>query len=160
MSEKKNIDRLFQEKFKDFEAAPPEFVWDNIEEILKEKKKRRVIPIWVRLGGVAAALILGMLFLSPNFISNNPQKGIVLDNPQTQPAGSQNPIDDVQSPASTGKGITPNRNVNGTGPAASPDAIVSAPGNNNESAKGNTQSGSGTTLNNTQPATTHRDSNP
>ncbi|MXN91366.1 hypothetical protein GR160_09005 [Flavobacterium sp. Sd200] len=61
MSEKKNIDRLFQEKFKDFEATPPEFVWDNIKEALEEKKKRRVIPLWLRLGGVAAVLVLGLL---------------------------------------------------------------------------------------------------
>lgn len=65
MSEKKNIDRLFQEKFKDFEAAPPEFVWENIEAELKEKKKRRVIPIWFKLGGVAAVLLLGLMLINP-----------------------------------------------------------------------------------------------
>ncbi|QYJ69105.1 hypothetical protein [Flavobacterium litorale] len=65
MSEKKNIDRLFQEKFKDFEATPPEFVWENIEAELKEKKKRRVIPIWFKLGGVAAVLLLGLMLINP-----------------------------------------------------------------------------------------------
>ncbi|WP_294733690.1 hypothetical protein [uncultured Flavobacterium sp.] len=65
MSEKKNIDRLFQEKFKDFEAAPPEYVWENIEAELKEDKKRRVIPIWFKLGGVAAVLLLGLMLINP-----------------------------------------------------------------------------------------------
>jgi hypothetical protein len=67
MSDKKNIDRLFQEKFKDFEAAPPEFIWENIREVLEEKKKKRVVPLWFRLGGVAAviaiATLLGNLYL-------------------------------------------------------------------------------------------------
>ncbi len=31
MKENKNIERLFQEKFKDFEVTPPDFVWDNIQ---------------------------------------------------------------------------------------------------------------------------------
>ena len=35
MKEKKNIDRLFQEKFKDFEHTPKEDVWKNIAEKLK-----------------------------------------------------------------------------------------------------------------------------
>ena len=59
MNEKKNIDRLFQEKFKDFEIAPNDAVWDRISESLpNKKKKRRVVPIWWQLGGVAAAIVL------------------------------------------------------------------------------------------------------
>ena len=59
MNEKKNIDRLFQEKFKDFEVAPNDAVWERISESLpKKKKKRRVIALWWQIGGVAAALAL------------------------------------------------------------------------------------------------------
>lgn len=61
MSERKNIDRLFQEKFKDLEVNPPETVWTNIEAKLDEKKKRRIIPFWWKLSGVAAVFILGFL---------------------------------------------------------------------------------------------------
>ncbi|WP_264520083.1 hypothetical protein [Flavobacterium sp. N1994] len=68
MSERKNIDRLFQEKFKDFEANPSEEVWANIEAKLDEKKRRRVIPFWWKLSGVAAILLLGFL-LSKSFSS-------------------------------------------------------------------------------------------
>ena len=56
---KKNIDRLFQEKFKDFDPAPESAVWENIKAKLdaQEKESDRVIPIWWwRLGGIAAAL--------------------------------------------------------------------------------------------------------
>jgi hypothetical protein len=59
MGDKKHIDRLFQESFKDFEATPSDTVWKNIETQLNEKKKkRRVIPIWWRYAGVAALLLL------------------------------------------------------------------------------------------------------
>jgi hypothetical protein len=64
MSERKKIDRLFQENFRDFEVTPDEKVWQNIEAELKEKKKRRVIPIWWKLAGVAAVLILGLLIFN------------------------------------------------------------------------------------------------
>ncbi|SDG73458.1 hypothetical protein [Winogradskyella thalassocola] len=59
MSDKKNIDRLFQEKFKDFEVAPNDALWDRINESLpNKKKKRRVIALWWQIGGVAAAIAL------------------------------------------------------------------------------------------------------
>jgi len=75
MKERKNIDRLFQEKLKDFEAVPPENLWKNIAEKLKEKKKkRRVIPIWWKLSGVAAIFILGWSELNyyNNTLKTNP----------------------------------------------------------------------------------------
>ncbi|WP_338357708.1 hypothetical protein [Yeosuana marina] len=59
MKEKKHIDRVFQERFKDFEVAPSDAVWDNIEAQLNQKKKKnRIIPIWWRYAGVAALLLL------------------------------------------------------------------------------------------------------
>lgn len=59
MKEQKNIERLFQEKFKDFEAIPPKDAWDNIASKLnKKKQKKRVIPFWFQLSGIAASLII------------------------------------------------------------------------------------------------------
>lgn len=59
MEESKHIDRVFQEKFKDFEATPRDIVWRNISSKLKEKKrKRRVLPLWYKMAGVAALLAL------------------------------------------------------------------------------------------------------
>ena len=39
MKENKNRERLFQEKFKDFEATPPSMAWDAIVSRLEEKKE-------------------------------------------------------------------------------------------------------------------------
>jgi hypothetical protein len=74
MKENKNIERLFQEKFKDFEALPPEDSWDFIADRLNEKKKkRRIVPIWFQFSGVAATLLLvGALVW--NFLGNNETK--------------------------------------------------------------------------------------
>ncbi|MCF4100689.1 hypothetical protein L1I30_03320 [Gillisia sp. M10.2A] len=59
MEERKHIDRLFQEKFKDFEATPREAVWKNISSQLPGNQKRRLFsPLWYKLAGVAAVLAL------------------------------------------------------------------------------------------------------
>lgn len=70
MKENKNIERIFQEKFKDFEALPPEDSWDFIADRLHKKKKKRIIPIWFQLSGVAASIILvgGLIW---NFTAQN-----------------------------------------------------------------------------------------
>jgi hypothetical protein len=69
MSNKKHLDRLFQERFKDFEGTPDDAVWDAIHETLHGKnKKRRIIPLWWRIGGIAAGLVL--LFTIGNVLLN------------------------------------------------------------------------------------------
>lgn len=58
MIERKNIDRVFQENFKDLEIEPTEKVWENIEAILNERHYKKTISLWQRLSGVAMILIL------------------------------------------------------------------------------------------------------
>lgn len=85
MKEKKNIDRLYQEKFKDFEVPPREAVWENIAEKLKEKEEKRpfIIPLWYKLAGVAAlmAVILGIGFGLTHDSSSESQ--VVFEIPET-----------------------------------------------------------------------------
>ena len=69
MKEEKNLDRLFQEKFKDFEQHPSDTVWKNIVAAQKEEKdERKLSPLWWKLGGVAALVALlftaGLTFFS------------------------------------------------------------------------------------------------
>jgi hypothetical protein len=81
MNDTKNIDRLFQERFKDFEAKPNEQVWLNIQTALNAKKKeRKILPFWIKSSGVAAAFFLGMFSLNTVFKSNETKEnGIVFD---------------------------------------------------------------------------------
>lgn len=112
MSEKKNIERLFQEKFKDFEAIPSPEVWDNIEAKLKEKKKRRVIPLWFKLSGVAAILLIG--FMIGDGIINSPIKtdtdNGVVDQNATDVDRSKD-LTPMQSPIKSKEVVTENENA-------------------------------------------------
>ena len=76
MSERKNIDKPFQEKLTTFETVPPQEVWNNIKIELEKKKKRKMIPLWWKLSGIAALLILG-LWISNALLFDNSKKVIV-----------------------------------------------------------------------------------
>lgn len=70
MKEKKNIDELFKDGFKNFETTPSPRVWENIQaELKKEKKERKVIPLWIRIGSVAA--LLAVLFMVGDWFYNS-----------------------------------------------------------------------------------------
>ncbi len=75
MKVKKNIDDLFKDSFKNFEAVPSPDVWKNIQTKLKEEDDRKVIPIWVKLSGIAAILALfftiGKSLLNDSFNQTN-----------------------------------------------------------------------------------------
>lgn len=62
---KKKLDELFREQLSDFKEAPDDRVWASIEASLNKKKKKRILPIWWQLGGVAAALLVGFILFNP-----------------------------------------------------------------------------------------------
>ncbi len=108
MSDKKNIDRLFQEKLKDFEATPSSSVWENIsEELHSSQKQRKGIPLWQKIVGVAASIALlitiGNSFLNTNSDSNIPENNVVNTNSNTTIQNDSNPdktkvIEDTSNP--------------------------------------------------------------
>lgn len=84
MNDKKKIDKLFKEQFKEFEVAPKDYVWENIEQKLHEdkRKKRRIIPFWWKVAGVAASLLLLFTVANPFFNTsenNGVSKEIIVD---------------------------------------------------------------------------------
>ncbi|MFL0352947.1 hypothetical protein [Xanthomarina sp. GH4-25] len=86
MSDKKHIDRIFQEKFKDFEVSPSPEVWNGIQEKLNQPKedKKKIFPLWLRFAGVAALLLLmltvgGLLFNNTTENTNNTINTNVVD---------------------------------------------------------------------------------
>lgn len=62
---KKSIDELFRERFREFDEVPDEKVWKAIEASLEKKKSRKVIPIWWKLGGIAAVLSILIVAINP-----------------------------------------------------------------------------------------------
>ncbi|EDP97023.1 outer membrane beta-barrel protein [Kordia algicida OT-1] len=83
MSDKKNIDQLFQDSFKDFEASPDPALWDKISEKLdakeaeKDKKGIVFLPWLYRAAGIAAAIVL-FFFIGNEFL-NSDKTGIGTD---------------------------------------------------------------------------------
>ena len=76
MRDYKNIDRIFQEKLKDFEVFPPNKSWDFIEKGLVVAPKKRRLSFWLRISSIAALFVLlfsvGTIYLLPdsNFSKN------------------------------------------------------------------------------------------
>ncbi len=70
MRDFKNIDRLFQENLKDLEAVAPNKSWSIIEKNLIPTRKR-IIPNWVKISGVAAMLALIFTLSNIYFIPND-----------------------------------------------------------------------------------------
>ncbi|RZS99194.1 outer membrane beta-barrel protein [Aquimarina brevivitae] len=143
MNNNKNLDRLFQEKFRDFEVMPDESVWKRIK-AHQQKKKRGflVLPLWYKVAGVAAALaIVFTLFYTnfkeestpslvdtpkeevPNDISNKNNTRITSDT-KTKPEARPKTTGGTETTTSNGKTI--NRNDNATAQTSSlstPDNI-------------------------------------
>lgn len=77
MSEKKHIDRIFQEKLKELNVSPGNDVWGKIsQELSKKNKNRKVIPIWWKLVGAAAIIVLLFTVGSLIFNKNNPVQNL------------------------------------------------------------------------------------
>ncbi|WDO13866.1 hypothetical protein MH928_04000 [Flavobacterium sp. WW92] len=112
MSEKKNLERLFQEKFKDFEATPSPAVWDNIEAELRKKKKRRVIPLWFRLSGVAAILLIGFV-IGDGLINNSSEtdNGVVNQEKNNSNNDGTNELVPMKSPVKSNAVVTEAENT-------------------------------------------------
>lgn len=116
MKEKKNIDRLFQEKFKNFEAHPSDRVWAGITQNQK-KDNRTIIPLWWKVGGIAAGLLLlfglGTLFIPS---STNEVTPIVNQDTITTESGTNQSVvkassDSKEQQASDQTTITSNQQV-------------------------------------------------
>lgn len=151
MSEKKNIDKLFKEQLKNFEVAPNDAVWEHIErELHKDKRKRRVIPIWWKIGGVAALLALlftvGKTVLST---SDNVLDHEVVDTKKSNEEPATKDLDRNHNP--TDINIKENLNTTEIVENDSSSKDVSEDSNNDSSKQNLTTSG---TLNNTNSVVT------
>ncbi len=62
MKKKFNIDEIFREKLGAVETTPPADSWKYILAHLPEKKRRRIAPLWYKLGSIAAVIAILILF--------------------------------------------------------------------------------------------------
>jgi hypothetical protein len=83
MKEKINIEKLFQDSLNELDVNAPQDAWVNIEKQLNKKRKKRILPpFWWKVGGIAAALVLGYFLGRNNVFDGNTtnQNTIVLEN--------------------------------------------------------------------------------
>jgi len=100
------IDKLFEEKLKNYGEVPDEKVWKSIEDSLNKKKKSRtIIPLWWKLGGAAAILMLMVYLFAPEM--NTP----MVENPVTGTQNAQPPAQD-NNPVTDSRGLTPSKEPN------------------------------------------------
>ncbi|WP_324024670.1 outer membrane beta-barrel protein [Maribacter sp. BPC-D8] len=76
--QKKNIDEFFRDKLSDFKQTPDNKVWRAIDASLNKRKKKRIIPLWWSFGGIAAAIMIGLLVFNP-FTEEHTTKEILVD---------------------------------------------------------------------------------
>lgn len=98
MKEHKDIDRLFQEKFRDFEQNPSNRVWKNIENSLAGKPERDRKAAWLWFSGVAAGLALLFLLNSPIFKANNTQENTTDTEKINSNTNNSTPSEIVETP--------------------------------------------------------------
>jgi len=84
MSDKKNLDHLFQEKLQNFEQEPRPDVWGQIQDRMQQKKKRRVAVWWWY--AAAAMIALGLFVFWPEGPSEDqfPVDPIITKTPKNQ----------------------------------------------------------------------------
>ena len=75
MKTHKNIDRLFQEKLKDFEASPPKEAWDTIKKEIDSSNKKPLFPLWLKIGTAATILVL-LTITGINYFNSKPNNKI------------------------------------------------------------------------------------
>jgi hypothetical protein len=95
MKESKHIDRIFQEKLKDFDATPNDSIWGRINaELHQEDSDRKIIPVWWKIAGIAASLLLmitvGYSVLNDSDETNNNPTEIVDTNNESNNTKDKN----------------------------------------------------------------------
>ncbi|UII77538.1 outer membrane beta-barrel protein [Flagellimonas sp. HMM57] len=76
---KKNLEQLFKETFTGFHEVPDERVWESIEASLDKKDKKRIVPFWWRMGGVAALLAILFYVINPFDNTGNDSQILITD---------------------------------------------------------------------------------
>lgn len=86
MENNHDIDKKFNEASKRSEEPVtfPGFdkVWDNIEQKLDKKQKKRILPLWIPYG-IAASLVIGLgafYFVNKKEVPENQQKNLIVKN--------------------------------------------------------------------------------
>ena len=132
MKNKKNIERLFQESFKDFEVKPNDAVWENLQSKLahKEQTKKKPIPVWYKYAGIAALLLLFLVIGYAIITSGNSKDTNTIVDTKTDDKSSPDTDIDFNTEAFQPESIL--KDESGFENAANNDAVASSEDSSNE----------------------------
>ena len=115
-----------RERFSDYSAPEPEGLWEGIEQGLAEKKRRKMLPVWLVTGLAAAAAVALVVFLRPAKTVETPVDSIeryVQDlTPDTSDASTNSALEAVAEPAGVESVAEP---ADATGSTPASFAVVS-----------------------------------
>ena len=93
---KNSIDKLYQEKLKNFSKVPDEKVWKSIAASLDKKKKSRLIlPIWWKLSGAAAILAILLYVFIP--FENAQKTDQIITDVESSPSTNNSKANDIEN---------------------------------------------------------------
>src|SRR5210317_1457682 len=93
---KDSIDKLYQEKLKNFSEVPDEKVWKSIAASLDKKKKSRLIlPVWWKLGGAAAILAILLYVFIP--FENAQKTDQIITDVESSPSTNNSKANDIEN---------------------------------------------------------------
>ncbi len=140
--EQKHSDDLFRDKLSDYSQHPDPKVWERISRSLDQRKSRRIVPIWWRLGGAAAILALALYLIAPwNTTSEFQDTPAITDQPaetpgSTEPAGLPGMDESTANPS----GVADIDDPSGVAETNNPSGVANT---NNPSGVAETDDGSG-----------------
>ena len=92
-----------RERFSDYSAPEPEGLWEGIEQGLAEKKRRKMLPVWLVTGLAAAAAVALVVFLRPAKTVETPvdsiERYVQYLTPDTSDASTNSALEEVAEPA-------------------------------------------------------------
>jgi hypothetical protein len=144
MSDDPNIDRLFQESFKDFQVDAPKNAWANIEKKLSKKSRRRVFPIWLKLGAAAAIIAVLILAGSQWFL------GTQVSNPNNSVVDTPQEIENTPTTIQENNLFTTPNNSEGSSQESTDVVVTDNPENNSNTSQSDKEANDNTTLNQNQ----------
>lgn len=104
MKSKKDLDDFLRGKLGELKETPREEIWKNIRQQLEEDEDNRglLIPLWLKLAGVAAVIAL-MVFVGNKWMGINPEIPVAGENEQNQIENTQIVTGDKDADPSSGQ---------------------------------------------------------
>lgn len=113
MENRRDIGKLFREKLDDLDKSPNGDLWAKINaDLQKDKKKRRIIPFWLKTTGIAVVMMVLLVISSQSIWNKNSSFQLFEENNNSKNKSSGNQKD--ENDAKNQNSITNSNNLKNT----------------------------------------------